>query len=296
MLALASLFSACNMKDVQPVFESSRVLTDYPSGSTVCYLDGKYYIMGDDAAEILVLNDNMNELERIRIFPAGEHIRLPKDSKADVESSAIINHDGKPSVLFLGSGSRSPHRDSAFLLETKLKKVERIDTRTFFDELRMEVKDLNIEAASVAGSELLLGLRANKSYPENYIALADFGGLNFKYNRKIAIQLPLHGAGISGMDYDEKGDVLFVTFSSEDTSNSYDDGEIGESYLAIITYASQALKEDKLAITKLIMLSELSPEFIDQKIESVSLTGDPRKLMLVADDDKGNTKIFTLSY
>lgn len=252
--------------------------------------------MGDDAAEVLVLDDSMKERERIRIFPQGEQMRLPKDSKADVESSVVIDHNGKPSVLFLGSGSHSPYRDSAFLLEHELKQVQRIDTKTFFDRLRLEVKDLNIEAATMLDHELLFGLRGNTTYPDNYVVVADYTGLTFKFKRKVLIQSSLQDAGISGMDYDEKDDILFITFSSEDTSNSYDDGQIGESYLGFIANAKQALKQDKLIITELVKLSELSLEFIDQKIESVSLTKEPRKLMLVADDDNGNTKIFTLRY
>lgn len=296
LLILANLFSACDMKRIQPVLESSRMLKDYPSGSTVCYVDGRFFVMGDDAAEVLVLNDDMEEVERIRIFPKGDQMRLPKDSKADVESSVLIDCNGKPSVLFLGSGSHSPHRDSAFLLDHELKQVRRIDSKTFFDQLRREVKDLNIEAATKLDSEILLGLRGNTTYPDNYLAVADFSSLTFKFKRRILIQLPVEDAGISGMDHDKKNDILFITFSSEDTSNSYDDGQIGESYLAFIPNAKQALKENKLIITGLVILSELSPEFSGQKIESVSLTNEPRKLILVADDDKGNTKIFMLRY
>lgn len=296
LLFVASLFPACTMKDVKPTYESSRMLNNYPSGSTVCYYGGKYVIMGDDAAEVLVLDNDMQELERIEVFPKGKETRLPKDSKADVESSALIDHNGKPAVLFLGSGSHSPHRDSAFILDYEIKQVKRIDFSLFFDELRLEVKDLNIEAAVMLDSNLLLGLRGNTSYPDNYIAMAGFSGLTFKFKRKILIQSSLTNAGISGMEYDKQEDILFITFSSEDTSNSYDDGQIGESYLAFITNAKQALNEEKLVIKDAVALSGLSPEFADQKIESVSLTSDPRRILLVADDDKGNTKIFTLRY
>ncbi len=293
---LASLFSACDMKEVTPVYESSKVLNNYPSGSTICYLGDRFFIMGDDASEIMVLDDNMEEVERIKIFPGGEQMRLPKNSKADVESSVVIDYNGKPAVLFLGSGSYSPHRDSLFLLQYESKKVERIDAKVFFDKLRLDIPDLNIEAAAMLDQDLLLGLRANKTYPDNYLAVTGFNGLTFKLKRKILIQLPFSDAGISGMDYDTSEDILFITFSSEETSNSYDDGQIGESYLAFITNAAQALEQDRLVLTEIVTLSDLSPEFADQKIESVALTKDARRLLLVADDDKGNTKLFTLRY
>lgn len=295
-LIAANLFHACKTNEMIPVFEGSRILKDYPSGSTVCYYDGKFIIMGDDASEVLVLNAELKEIERIEIFPRAKEMRLPKDSKADVESSVLIDYNGKPAVLFFGSGSHSPYRDSAFLLEYETKQVKRIDTKIFFDELRAEVQDLNIEAATRLGNELLMGLRGNMTYPENYIAVSALNDLSFKFKRKIFIDSPFKHAGISGMELDPKADILFITFSSEETSNSYDDGKIGESYLAIISNAQQALQDDELIIDKAITLSELSPEFAGQKIESVSLTNSPRRLLFVADDDLGNTKLFTIRF
>ncbi|SKB81578.1 DUF6929 family protein [Daejeonella lutea] len=284
------------MKDSKPSYESSKLLARYPSGSTLCQLEGKFYIMGDDAADVLVLDGKWNELHRIAIFPKGDQLRLPKASKADVESSVVFDNNGKPAILFLGSGSHSPHRDSMFVLDPELKHVKRVDASSFYDELRGEVKELNIEAAAMLDNQLLLGLRGNNTFPDNYMALADHSGATFKFHRKILIQAPVPHAGISGMDYDARQDILFITFSSEDTANAYDDGQIGESYLSIVNNAKQLLKKDKLVLTEFLKLSDLHPEFIEQKIESVSLSNEPGRLMLIADDDKGNTKIFSLRY
>lgn len=296
LLFLASLLSACDMRGLNPIYEASKVAENYPSGSTICQLNDKFYVMGDDSAEILVLNQDMEETGRIEIFKKGDEMRLPKDTKADVESSVAVNYQGKSAVLFLGSGSFSPHRDSIFLMDPELKQVTRIDSQKFYDSLRLEVNELNIEAAAMIDEELLLGLRANTSHPENYIAIAEIKELTFTFKRKILIQSSFENAGISGMDYHQDDDILFITFSSEDTSNAYDDGQIGESYLALVTDARSALKQQKLMLNRVVKLSDLSPEFRDQKIESVSLMNGHRKLMLVADDDKGQTKIFTIKY
>ena len=296
LLFFASLLSACDMIELNPVYEMSKVAENYSSGSTICQLNDKFYVMGDDSAEILVLNQDMQESGRIEIFARGDEMRLPKDTKADVESSVVINQKGIPSVLFLGSGSFSPHRDSIFLLDPELKQVRRIDSQKFYDTLRLEVNGLNIEAAAMLDEELLLGLRANTSHPENYIAIAEIKELTFTFKRKILIQSSLRHAGISGMDYHKDEDILFITFSTEDTPNAYDDGQIGESYLALVTDAKSVLKDEKLVLNRIIKLSDLSPEFRNQKIESVTLVNGQRKLMLVADDDKGQTKIFTISY
>lgn len=117
------------MKDLNPVYEHSIVAENYPSGSTISRINDMYYIMGDDAAEILVLNKKLEEIDRVEIFSKGEELRLPKTSKADVESSVVLVRQSKPAVLFLGSGSLSPHRDSTFIFDPELKKVTRIDTK-----------------------------------------------------------------------------------------------------------------------------------------------------------------------
>ncbi|MEJ7779208.1 MAG: hypothetical protein WKF68_06430 [Daejeonella sp.] len=290
------ILASCVMKDPDPLFLSSTTADSYPSGSTISYLNERFYIMGDDASELLVLNKDLYEEERISMFQKGPEIRAPKLLKADIESSVVIDFEKKPAILFLGSGSVSPHRDSAFLLEPENKQVRRWDMTNFYDRLRAEFKDLNIEAAARIGSELLLGIRGNTTFRDNYIALAQLNGSVISYKSKCKLNIDIENAGISGMDYDEPEDILLITFSSEDTPNSFDDGEIGESFLAIISNARQSLKKDTLTINRMIKLSDLSPEFNSQKIESVSITANTRELLLVADDDKGNTRLFKISF
>lgn len=252
--------------------------------------------MGDDASEMLVLNKDQQVIERIKIFDNGEEFRAPKALKADIEASVIINNNQNQSVLFLGSGSVSPHRDSAFIVDLHTKAVSRINMKSFYDELRTEFNDLNIEAAAIIDENLLLGIRANTRFKDNYIALANMDGSSLTYKGKIIVKLPLNNTGISGMDYDGNEDILFITFSSENTANSFDDGEIGESYLAIIPAASQDILKKEVHITKIFKLSDISPEFQGQKIESVSLTANKRELLLVADNDQGTTKLFKIQF
>lgn len=288
--------SACSMKDVKPVFLNYKVHANYPSGSTISYLNGHFYIMGDDASEMLVLNEELVEKERIGLFEKGVSPRISKTIKADIESSAVIMRDGKRSILLLGSGSLTPHRDSAFLFNPLNKDVKRIDFTRFYNQLRIDFKQLNIEAATILGEDLVLGIRANTSHPDNYIVIATPDISQPKFKLKIQLKLPVNQAGISGMDYDDKHDILFITFSSENTSNAYDDGEVGESYLAIIDQAKEQLQKSEFYIPSLIKLTDLSHHFRQQKIESVSLITGKRELLLVADDDKGGTRLFRLGF
>lgn len=284
------------MRDFDPLYLIHKSELAYPSGSTICFTNDLFYIMGDDASEILVLNDKLVEVERVPIFPKNENIRIPKAFKADIEASVRIRHNGIECILFLGSGSISPHRDYAYLFEPESKNFSRIDFSDFYDQLRNQLVQMNIEAATMLGNCLALGIRANRSYPDNYIALASPGKLSPEFQRKVLLKLPVEHAGISGMDYDVLRDILFITFSSENTTNSYDDGEIGESYLAIIQEAADQIKNNELYVSSFTKLSDLGPELKLQKVESVALTADHRQLLVVADNDQGNTSLFLIGF
>lgn len=284
------------MKSSNPVYLSHKSADNYPSGSTVCFMGDLFYVMGDDATDILVLNDKLEELERIPLFPKAGTARIPKPLKADLESSVVIRQNGTQCILFLGSGSVSPYRDSAYLFVPETKNIRRIDFSGFYDQLRKQFAELNIEAAAMLGDELILGIRGNRTNPDNYIVLANPGKLPPEFKRKVLVKLPVEYAGISGMDYDGEQDILFITLSSESTPNAYDDGQIGESYLAIIQDARKQIQENELNISSLTKLSDLSPELGFQKIESVTQTGDKRQLLLVADNDLGNTDLFRIGF
>jgi hypothetical protein len=289
------ILSACTMKTPEPIYLGQYVQADYPSGSTISYLNGRFYVMGDDASEILVLDEFIREVARIPLFPKAETKRIPKASKADIESSVVLKHEGRDKILFVGSGSVSAVRDSAFLFDPKANSIQRIDYSHFFDQLRADFDHLNIEACAIVKEEMVLGVRATATYPDNYIVRASLDFLSPVIKSKLLIKLPLNNAGISGMDYDQDNDILFITFSSEDTQNAVDDGRIGDSYLAIILQASRQMKKKELAIPSLIKLADLSPDLREQKIESVSFTPVTNELLLVADDDMGNTTFFKLA-
>jgi hypothetical protein len=284
------------MKDSDPLYLIHKSELDYPSGSTICFMNDLFYIMGDDASQILILNDKLVEVERVPLFPKDENIRIPKATKADIEASVVIRQNGIDCILFLGSGSVSPHRDYAYLFEPESKNIRRIDFSDFYDQLRNQFAHLNIEAATMLGKSLALGIRANRSNPDNYIALAIPGKLSPEFQRTVLLKLPVEHTGISGMDYDGERDILFITFSSENTGNSYDDGEIGESYLAIIQEAADQIQKSELYISSLTKLSDLGPEFKFQKVEAVSLTRDNSQLLMVADNDQGNTNLFRIGF
>src|SRR5258705_11813598 len=86
---------------------------DYPSASGIEFLDGKIYVIGDDANDLLVLDTGLNIIDSIPLYSFPEK-RIAKAVKADLESITVI--PGKK-LLLLGSGSLPPYRNMAWIID-----------------------------------------------------------------------------------------------------------------------------------------------------------------------------------
>ena len=93
-------------KQLKPRIElvKSLLLSDFPSGSSINYHDGKFYLIGDDSTNILLLDTDYQKIDSVQLFDYPEK-RIPKSDKIDLEGSAIIEIMGKDHLLILGSAS-----------------------------------------------------------------------------------------------------------------------------------------------------------------------------------------------
>ena len=250
--------------------------------------------MGDDAQGVLVLDTSLNPRDTVHVF-GEKSSRISKPVKPDIESSDIVGN----SLWMLGSAAVSPYRDSLYKLDLETNSVDKIQLKTFFDRLRKDIQQLNIEAFAKLKDEIVLGHRRSVTHKQNYfIATGPDFAAQQNSNYKI---IPFHpqnkDAGISGFAYSAAQDMLFITCSQEDTRNSYEDGEIGESYLAVIENVSEALKADTLSASHWLPLQQLHPGFSKVKVESVTIA-EPKKdsliLYLAADNDDGRTRLYRI--
>ena len=290
---------SCNKPQAKLVAIQS--LPGYPSGSGLAYHNGHIYLMGDDAAQLLVTDTLFNVTDSIGVFESAEK-RMAKDKKTDVEAIALINRNSTPLLLMPGSGSLSPQRDSCITVDLLTKEKKHYSLAVFYSRLRAAgIRDLNIEGATSLPFGMALVSRGNKGFPRNTLILTTD---RFLENQETAdFKLIKTGAnsdtstftGISGMDYSHRTDQLLLTVSTEDTQNSYDDGAIGKSYLWIIDNISLKKELEGINPDKIIDLEEMDPRFKGQKIESVCIVAEDknkREVILTADDDKGGTVLF----
>lgn len=275
-----------------------KQLDHYPSASGIEYYNEHYYIIGDDANDLLVLDSNLVSSDSIPLYQYPEK-RIPKDIKADLESITLTT-DNK--LLVLGSGSKAPYRNTAWLIDPITKQKDSIQLDTFYSRLTINgIKELNIEGSCAIPGYQLLSNRGSKGYPKNQLIFTrpDF------WNRQSSapVSTLLIGAqpdsssftGVSGIAYAKRSDRLILTLSTENTRNNYDDGEIGKSYLWIVHNISNKKRWSAINPDQVIDLQEMDNRFKGQKIESVCVikeTNNFLHLLLAADNDNGTSTLF----
>ena len=285
-------FNPQNTK-TQLTYISSAEVGQYPSGSTISFHKEHFYLMGDEARSLIVLDTSLTITDTIEVFP-GTVSRIQKVDKADIESSEWI---GGRLYLF-GSGSVTTTRDSGFVFNPDDRQVLRLDLGVFYRKMiNTGIPALNLEGAALVKDHLIFANRSNLSNNENYLLLNPINHLLQDITKAIRFKLP-GDAGVSGLTYLPKEDLLIFTASEEDTGSTYDDGAIGGSYVGLIRNISAKLTMDEVAPDNWMPLVEVHTDFVGQKIESVCAYNedtDKTELLLVADNDDGTSKVFRVA-
>ena len=295
---LTILLTNCSRKNNMPNLQIKK-LDNYPSASSIEYIDGKLYLMGDDATKLLVLDTNLNVVDSIPLLSYSGN-RIPKDIKPDLEASAL-NADN---LFLFGSGSLSPYRNSGWKYNLKTRENDSINLEPLYSKAKDSgLEQINVEGACFVSGKLIFVTRGNKGYPKNHLIITDEKFWNNDSNFQISV-IPFADQkyspfkGISGLCYAKESDKLILTVSTEDTKNSYDDGAIGQSYLWVIDDISTKLNSKTLSSKRVIDLEYIDSRFKGQKIESATVIGETNTLIhlvLVADNDDGSSTVFKMS-
>jgi hypothetical protein len=295
LIILAVFLTACGKNNM---LTEIKILDHYPSASGIEYFNNHFYIIGDDANDLLILDSNLTVKDSIQLYSFAEK-RIPKPLKADLESITLTAGN---KLLILGSGSKDPYRNTAWLIDPVTKQKDSIQLDTFYSRLKTNgIQELNIEGACAIPGYQVLSNRGSKGKPENQLI---FTGDHFwETQATTPIATAIIGAntdssqfsGVSGMTYALKTDRLILTVSTEDTRNNVDDGAIGKSYLWIIKNISGKIKLKAIHPDQVIDLEKMDKRFNRQKIESVCIikeTPDFLYLLLAADNDNGSSTLF----
>lgn len=302
LVALCSLFflGACNEKYTLTAYTQ---LTYFPSGSAIEFKRDFFYLAGDDANYLLKLDKDWKAADSIFLSTyTGK--RISKNVKPDIEATTFL-FGSRNNLFLVGSGSLSPFRDSMIVMNVDSNQKAIYPLSVFHQRLkRAGINEINIEGAASTPWGLILSNRGNNKYRKNHLVFTsndffeDQQDAEFRVTT-IGVNADTTAAftGISGLCYSGVSDRLLITVSTEDTESSYQDGEIGKSYLWIVEDISSKRRFMGMNPNQVIDLVKIDKRFIGQKIESVSIIHETNKILevvLVADNDNGETGLFKL--
>lgn len=289
-------FCACSANN--SLLTEVRLFSNYPSASGIEYHNNKFYVIGDNATHLLIIDSSFTVSDSMRLFPGNEK-KIPKEIKPDLESAAIT---ADKKLLLLGSGSKFPFRFTAWLIDPDKKLKDSLRLDTFYNRLQLNgIKELNIEGVTAIPGNYVVSCRGSKGHRKNQLVITENKFWEKQSQCRITVLLAGTNtdsatfSGISGLAYAAKSDKLILTVSTEDTQNAIDDGAIGKSYLWIISNFSSKKRWKAVNPDKIIDLEKLDARFKGQKIESVCITKETKDffhMVLVADNDNGTSSLF----
>jgi hypothetical protein len=290
-------------------FIKSFLIPDFPSGSSINYHKGKFYLIGDDATNILILDTEYRKIDSIHLFDYSEK-RIPKPDKTDLEGSVILEIEGVNHLLMVGSASRKnrkrviliPFSDTGLNFKTLKNSVHK--TKVFIKRIRSnDVEEINLEGVCLLKGDLVLGNRGNRTSQNNHLIITDQNFWLRQDEAKLLLRklvIPADHSqvilGLSELCYIEETDTLLITLTSEATSNAYDDGEIGNSFIGWVKNVSKKLQDDVL-LDGMISLVDVDPAFKNEKIEGIcveSVSDSEIILHLISDNDSGESRLFKI--
>ena len=280
-------------------------VNDIPGASGIVKHQGKYWVIGDDAAVIYILNKKFKTIGTLNIpsmkNATPEDGRVSKKQKADLEAMVVVN---KSEIVCFGSGSKSPQRETFIrILGNDHYKVEEYSLHKFYAAVKqlpeMKGVELNIEAAAMMGKKLYLFNRQNNliislSYKDLFMHLSS--GAPVPQMKTQIISTPqIDGlyAGVSGASFSNKSGRLFLTCSVENTSDAYNDGEILGSYLG--TVFLDELEKEGVSWYPIKTKGEIL-KIESVEIKSVKNEDKDYKLIFAADNDNGKSVFLNATF
>jgi hypothetical protein len=281
-----------------------KILPHLPSASGIEQAGENFYVIGDNSAFLFVLDKHFETTDKIRLFdtPGNEGSFIPKLQKPDLEALTGLKHEGEDYLLLLGSGSKSPERDVAFLIKTSdNQEIQKISLTPVYDFLRSlpEVAEgyrLNIEAAAADENKIFLFNRGNISGNNVMLTYSQVTFMDFLVGKSQRLPLPtlrrfelpkIKGirAGFSGATLVPGTSKMLLTASVEDTPDEIADGLTLGSFAGIYNLQQPDCQVEWLPVME-------NGKVFDGKVESVAVVEMNEKAwqtVMVTDADGGDS-------
>ncbi|HAH55295.1 MAG TPA: hypothetical protein DCM02_08445 [Flavobacterium sp.] len=194
------------------------------SASGLVYKDNSLFVISDNSSFLYEYYIPENELSKIKLFENAQE-NIPKKDKFDFESIALKGNK----LHLLGSGSTA-NREKRLIYNLDSKKIKEKDLSKLYQNLKkyasISDEELNIEGAIFSNKNWFLFQRGNGANSRN-------GIIKTKSLKKecqtelVEVRLPkIKHVETSFTDAVLVEDKIYFLATAEDTTSTYDDGEI----------------------------------------------------------------------
>ena len=271
---------------MKAIIKKSQKLPNPSSASGIEYINGLYYIIGDDANALFVLDEQLKVQKTIPFF-SGKAVQehIPKKEKPDFECMSFVYVQEVPHILIMGSGSKA-NRKIAFLYNLVTEEIQKLDYLAFYNTLEKDPlftlgAELNLEALSCTNDFVYLFQRGNIADKNTFLRFPVQDVLHPDTYEIYSTELQgikQGKAGFSGACFVLEWNAILFTASVELTKDAYNDGEVLGSTAGIIQ--NHSLKEN-------VVITYPDGKPYIAKIESISVKKmlDANTLLAVAVTD-----------
>lgn len=218
------------------------------SASGLVYHENKLYIISDNSTflyEYKILNKRLDKIALVE----NPQDNIIKKEKPDFESITLKGNN----LVLLASGS-TDKRNKLFKYNINSKKIKEKSFEEFYRKLKSELEikedELNIEGLILNDKKIFLFQRGNGGNSKNGIIYADDELDNPKF-KFIPFELPnIKNVETTFTDAILVEDKIYFLAAAEDTSSTYDDGEVLGSIVGSIDLKTMKLESTILISNK----------------------------------------------
>ena len=210
------------------------------SASGILYHNDLLYVISDNSTYLYEYNIPNEKLNKIPLVDYPQE-NIPKKNKPDFESISFLENK----LYILGSGS-TENRNKVVRYKLTSKKNSEKDFSIIFQDIKtqLEIKDeeLNIEGLIQQNNIMYLFQRGNGINSKNGIIYSneDIENRVFKF---VPFDLPkINNVSSTFTDAILIEDKIYFLASAEDTTSTYDDGEVLGSIIGTIDLKTMKLK------------------------------------------------------
>jgi hypothetical protein len=218
------------------------------SASGLVYHQDKLYIISDNSTFLYEYNLMDKRLDKITLVENPQD-NIIKKEKPDFESITLKGNN----LVLLASGS-TDKRNKLFKYNINSKKIKEKSFEEFYRKLKSELEikedELNIEGLILNDKKIFLFQRGNGGTSRNGIIYADDELDNPKF-KFIPFELPnIKNVTATFTDAILVEDKIYFLAAAEDTSSTYDDGEVLGSIVGSIDFKTMKLEKTILISDK----------------------------------------------